>query len=423
MNISRSLVIGLVLGVASGLALAWLFTGVLSDRGSEQTTAAGTDNLSEPIYWVAPMDPNYRRDQPGKSPMGMDLVPVYADAQTAQDAGTVFINPDVINNLGVRTATAARLIWQTDIRTVGYVTYDQDRLLHIHPRVSGWVETLHVKASGDPVTDGQALYELYSPELVNAQEEFVLATKRDSGRLLAAARDRLKALQLSDEFIDRLQRTGAVTQSVTFRARQGGVVDNLAIREGFYVTPSTTMLSIGTLEEVWVEAEIFERQAASVQVGMPVTMTTDFLPGRVWTGVVNYIYPTLDAQTRTVRVRLRFANSDHLLKPNMFAQVTIHTTADEAVLTVPLESLIRTGTQDRVVLALGDGSFKSIPVEVGRIGEVDAEILSGIQAGDEIVSSAHFLLDSESSKNADFRRMDHGEMETSDPDHSGMNHD
>jgi membrane fusion protein, copper/silver efflux system len=413
---NRHLLTGLIVGAVIASLVTWL----LLDGG---TPDSATEVEREPLYWVAPMDPDYRRDQPGKSPMGMDLVPVYADAAAADDPGVVRISPDVENNLGVRTVVVARELWETDIRTVGYVTFDQDRLLHIHPRVAGWVETLHVKASGDPVSPGQALYELYAPELVNAQEEFLLATKRNNALLVDAARDRLRSLQLSDEFIDRLQRTGRVMQNVTFRAGQGGVVDNLAIREGFYVQPGTTMLSIGTLDEVWVEAEIFERQVTSVDLGMPVTMTTDFLPGRVWQGSVNYIYPTLDPQTRTVRVRLRFTNEDHLLKPNMFAQVTIHAIHDEEVLTIPRESLIRTGTQDRVVLALGEGRFKSLQVEVGRVGNATAEILAGVEAGDEIVASAHFLLDSESSKSSEFRRMHHGPAEDAPMDHGNMDHE
>jgi Cu(I)/Ag(I) efflux system membrane fusion protein len=355
------------------------------------------------------MDPDYRRDKPGKSPMGMDLVPVYAaaDQQGKSNPGTIQVTADVINKLGVRTALARDIPWRSEIRTVGYVQYDEDRLQHIHPRVEGWVETLYVKAEGDPVSAGQALYELYAPELVNAQEELLLALKRNNQTLITAARDRLKALQMGEEFVSQLERSNEVRQTVTFRASRNGVVDNLGIREGFYVKPGTTMFSIGALDEVWVEAEIFERQAAQVSAGLSVTMTTEFLPGHAWQGEVDYVYPTLDPKTRTVRVRLRFKNLDELLKPNMFVQVVIHAQDDEAALVVPREALIRTGSQNRVVLALGEGRFKSIVVEVGRIGDEFAEILAGLQAGERIVSSAHFLLDSESSKTSDFARMHH----------------
>ena len=365
----------------------------------------------KPLYWAAPMDPNYRREKPGKSPMGMDLIPVYENDgdSTMRSPGTIFISPDVVNNLGVRTSLAQRRPLRTKITTVGYVQYDEDQLVHVHPRVEGWIEKLHVKAAGDPVEKGQALYELYSPQLVNAQEELVLATNRNNARLITAAEERLKALQIDETLIEALKRGGSVEQRLTFYAPQTGVVDNLNIREGFFVKPGTTLMSVGTLDKVWVEAEVFERQAVLVEVGLPVTMTLDYLPGQRWLGKVNYVYPALDPKTRTVRVRLRFANPEGLLKPNMFAQIAIHATAGDDVLVIPKEAVIRTGEQDRVVLALGEGRFKSVTVELGRLNEKFAEIRDGLKEGEPVVTSAQFLLDSESSKTSDFRRMDHAE--------------
>jgi Cu(I)/Ag(I) efflux system membrane fusion protein len=334
----------------------------------------------------------------------MDLVPVYA---SEKQPGVVEISPQVVHNLGVRTTLAGRQRLYQDIRTVGYVQYDQDQLIHIHPRVEGWVEKLYVKAAGDPVALGQPLYDLYSPQLVNAQEEMILALRRGNERLLQAAEERLLALQLSPDFIASLKRDGQVRQTVTFRAPQQGVVDNLNIREGFFVGPNTTLLSIGALDEVWVEAQVFESEADMVRVGQPVTMRLEYLPGQEWRGTVDYIYPSLEATTRTLRVRLRFANPDEKLKPNMFAQVEIHSEDESEVLTIPREALIRTGRQDRVVLALGDGRFKSVEVTAGRISSAGVEILHGLKEGEEIVSSAQFLLDSESSKTSDFMRMEH----------------
>lgn len=368
-----------------------------------------TVEQAEPLYWVAPMDPNYRRDQPGKSPMGMDMVPVYADEQGGADAtpGTVRISPDVVNNLGVRTGLAQRQPLQNAIQTVGYVRFDEDKLIHIHPRVDGWVEKLYVKAEGDPVEQRQPLYDLYAPALVNAQEEMVLALQRDSTRLIEAAEVRLRALQLSSGVIKRLRQTQRVQQTITFYAPQSGVIDSLAIREGFYVQPGTTLMSIGALDEVWVEAEVFERQAAQVAVGAAVTMTLDYLPGRRWQGAVDYVYPALDQRTRTVRVRMRFANDDLVLKPNMFAQVSIQVRSDDEALVIPREALIRTGNMDRVVLSLGEGRFRSVVVTTGRSDDSRVEILQGLADGDEVVTSAQFLIDSESSKTADLKRIDH----------------
>ncbi len=397
-------------GLAAAV-IAGALVGALVTRfwGGERDAAGPAGEATrEVLYWVAPMDPDYRRDGPGKSPMGMDLVPVYAGDEVAggPGGGTVTIPPEVVNNLGVRTARVESRPLVTEIRTVGYVQYDEDRLIHIHPRVEGWVERLFVKAAGDPVVRDQPLYALYSPQLVNAQEELVLALKRENRRLVQAAEERLLALQLPPDVIDSLRRDREVRQSITFRSPQGGVVDNLNIREGFFVKPATTLMSIGSLDQVWVEAEIFERQAALVEVGQPVTMTLDYLPGREWQGTVDYVYPSLDEKTRTLRVRLRFANEDGALRPNMFAQVVIATSAGEETLVVPREAVIRTGDRDRVVLALGGGRFRSVAVKLGRLDPDHAEILAGLSPGDVVVSSAQFLLDSESSKDADFLRME-----------------
>lgn len=400
--LSLAIVLSLVIGVVAGVFVAPHF------RGNDITGSSDASGEAEPLYWVAPMDPNYKRDKPGKSPMGMDLIPVYEN-QGGEDEGpgTITISPNVVNNLGVRSGEVTRAVMQEKIVTVGYVQYDQDKLIHIHPRVSGWIETLYIKAAGDPVKAGQPVYDLYSPELVNAQEEFVLALNRDNSRFIEAARERLKALQVSDKFINTLQSNRLIQQTVTFYAPQEGVVDNLNIREGFFVQPGTTLMSIGALDEVWVEGEIFERQASLVKVGDHVTMALDYIPGKTWHGKVEYIYPTLDSKTRTARMRLSFENPDRKLKPNMYAQITVHTQSEEDMLLIPREALIRTGDQNRVVLDLGEGKFKSIAVKVGQINTEFAEIIEGLEEGERIVTSAQFLLDSESSKTSDFKRMHH----------------
>ncbi len=402
MNNTKAIILGCVIGGAM-TALAYTFL-LPSDAPSN---AAGQSTEPQPLYWVAPMDPNYRRDEPGKSPMGMDLVPVYEESTGGNEGpGTISISPNVVNNLGVRTASVQRRSLHVPIRTVGYVQYNEDTLIHIHPRVEGWVDKLHVKASGEYVKKGEPLYSLYSPELVNAQEELLIAMRRGNEDLINAARSRLDALQMPNEAIQSLMSSKKVRQTITFSAPQTGFVDNLNIREGFFIKPGNTLLSIGALDEVWVDAEIFERQSAQVTVGLPVTMTLDFLPGKTWEGEVDYVYPTLEQSTRTLRVRLRFKNADYALKPNMFAQITIHSDFDSDSVLVPSEAVIRTGTQDRVVLAFGDGQFKSIAVDVGRVVEDYTEITAGLIEGDQIVTSAHFLLDSESSISSDFKRME-----------------
>jgi len=343
--------------------------------------------------------------------MGMDLIPVYEDDTDSSDTspGTIRISPDVVNNLGVRTTVVKRQALHTEIKTVGYVRYDENHLVDIHPRVKGWIEKLYVKTTGDPVEKGQPLYRIYSPELVNAQEELVLAIRRKNQRLVTASEDRLRALHIPGGVIKRLKNNQKVSQTVTFYAPQGGVVDNLNIREGFYVQPTTTLMSIGALNPIWVEAEIFERQASMVTKDLPVTMTMDYMPGKQWVGNVDYIYPTVDPKTRTIKVRLRFSNEKNDLKPNMFTQIVIHSQSTADTLLVPKESVIRTGKSDRIVLAIGGGRFKSVNVKVGRFDDQNTEILNGLSEGDKIVVSAQFLLDSESSKTSDFKRMNHEE--------------
>jgi len=405
MSSNKSMLIGAVIGSVVTLGAYSVF----APTTTETTASASAPQKKEPLYWVAPMDPNFTSDKPGKSPMGMDLIPYYADDGSGPDEGkgTIRISPDVVNNLGVRTTTVRYKALHTQIDTVGYVAYDEDRLVHIHPRVQGWIEKLYVKAIGDPVQKGQPLYDIYSPELVNAQEELLLALDRKNKRLISAAEDRLLALQIPQLAIKQLKKTRKVSQNITFYAPQKGVVENLNIREGFFVKPGATMLSIGDLSEVWVEAEVFERQAAQVKTGTPLSMTLDYLPGKIFQGKVDYVYPTLEAKTRTVKVRIRFNNKNGEFKPNMFAQISIHTSADQSALLIPKEALIRTGNQDRVVLALGEGSFKSVEVKVGRFDSESVEILAGISEGEKVVSSAQFLLDSESSKTSDFLRMNH----------------
>jgi len=404
-NSKESATIGLILGVLVTVVGYSLFE---PDKGINSASSEMSEE-KKPLYWVAPMDANYRRDKPGLSPMGMDLVPVYADGDAGSGAGvgTIKISPEVVNNLGVRTAVAEYKSLHSKIKTVGYVKYDEDQLVHIHPRVEGWIEKLYIKASGDPVVKDQPLYEIYSPALVNAQEELVLALERKNQRLINAAEERLRALQLPPIVIANLKKDRVIKQTVSFFAPQSGVIDNLNIREGFFVKPGTTIMSIGKLDQVWVEAEIFESQSSQVTKNLPVTMTLDYLPGTEWQGKVDYVYPTLNPKTRTLKVRLRFKNKNEKLKPNMFAQVVIYPQAKEKILLVPREAVIRSGNSDRVVLSLGEGRFKSIKVKVGRYDDESAEILAGLDDGEMVVSSAQFLLDSESSKSSDFKRMNH----------------
>ena len=362
----------------------------------------------EILYWVAPMDPNYRRDKPGKSPMGMDLVPVYADAE-GTPADIVSINPAVVQNLGVRTAKTERgKLWRR-IDTVGYVAFDERKLSHVHLRTDGWIEELYVKSDGETVKKGDILFELYSRELVNAQEEYVQALRGKNDYLKRASRERLESLGMSKDQIREVAKRRRAFQRVRVLASQDGIVDGLNVREGMYVKPSTEVMTLADLSSIWLLVDVFERQSEWVAAGQPAEVRLAYIPGREWEGNVEFVYPTIDPKTRTLQVRLRFDNEDEALKPDMYANVRIYAGPRDNVLSIPREALIKTGEEERVVLALGEGQFKAVKVVTGMESGNRVEILRGLNEGDTVVTSGQFLLDSEASLRASFSRMDPAE--------------
>jgi len=366
-----------------------------------QSTGVAAEE-KEILYWVAPMDPNYRRDEPGKSPMGMDLVPVYAGEG---DGSTVSIAPEVVQNLGVRTARSERSRLWRGIDTVGYVDYDESKVSHIHLRTEGWLERLHVESEGERVSRGQRLFDLYSPELVNAQEEYLQALKLGNKDLAQASRDRLSALGIPADQIAQLKKSRRVQQTVAIHAPQDGVVATLPVREGMFVKPEMRVMSLAELSTVWLLADVYERQADWVKVDQPAEVRLAYRPGEVWEGRVEYIYPSLDPKTRTLKVRLRFDNPDEALKPNMYASVRIFGGPREDIIVIPLEGLIRTGSAERVIIALGDGRFEAREVRAGIESGDWVEIVAGLDAGEEVVISGQFLIDSEASFRASMMRM------------------
>ncbi|OZG69769.1 efflux transporter periplasmic adaptor subunit [Hahella sp. CCB-MM4] len=405
--------LGILILVAAAFGGGVMVQGYLAGQGMSlagssmsASDSSAEGGSTEPLYWVAPMDPNYRRDKPGKSPMGMDLVPVYEEDGQGGDEGTVKISPVVVNNLGVRTAEVQKGSLSLPIQTVGYVAFDEGKLVHIHGRVDGWIEVLNVTSEGDPVSRGQTLYELYSPTLVNAQEEYLAAVRSKNNLLKQASRSRLESLGLSSAQINALEKRGRVEQRIKVVAETDGVVSKLNVRQGMFVKPATEIMSIGELDSVWVIAEVFERQSNWVKPGQRVVMEASAIPGKNWEGVVDYLYPVLDSKTRTLRVRVRFDNPEQSLKPNMFADLTIYAEVAEQAISIPREALIRGARYDRVVVENGDGSFKSVLVSPGQEADGRVEILEGLSAGDQVVTSAQFLIDSESNIDADIARME-----------------
>ncbi|MBE3651502.1 efflux RND transporter periplasmic adaptor subunit [Vibrio navarrensis] len=395
--------VALLIGAALGFTANQYF------NAHDMSAMAATDNKAshEPLYWVAPMDPNYKRDKPGKSPMGMDLIPVYADdlAGANDKPGTVKIDPSVENNLGVKTAAVELAKLSPRIETVGYIAFDESQLWQTNVRVSGWVEKLYINAVGEQVKKGEVLFTLYSPELVKAQEELLNAKRTGRDGLVKGATERLLSLGVDREQINQVIRRGKASQTIEIKALANGVIASLNIREGGYLSPAQAVISAGPLNEVWVDAEVFERQAHWLTNGSQASMTLDALPGKAWQGEVDYVYPILDPKTRTLRMRLKFANPNGELKPNMFANITLQPVSDSEVLTVPKSSVIRSGGMTRVVLAQGDGKYRSARIETGREADDKVEVLQGLNQGDRIVTSAHFMLDSESSQTADLSRI------------------
>ena len=373
-----------------------------ADGSGNETALEHAEKHADPNY-VCPMHPEIINKDPNAiCPIcGMDLVLL----ESGGEAGIVELKPSVINSLGVRTAKVKRRTLYRRIDSVGYINIDENNMRSINLRTDGWLERMAVKTEGERVTKGQLLFEIYSPKLVNAQEEYVQAMQHSNDLLLRASRERLRALGVSDEQIETLEATREVDQLVKVFAPQSGIVTSLHVREGMYVKPSQTVISLVDLASVWLMVDVFERQADWVKEGQRAQATLPFMPGKSWSGKVEYVYPSIDASTRSLKVRLRFDNFNEDLKPNMYADVTIFAKPKKKVLTIPKEALIVTGSEKRVIIALGEGKFIPMAVGVGMETDDKIEVTRGLSEGDEVVTSSQFLIDSESSLKASIARM------------------
>ena len=391
----------LVVGLAGGVLISnYTILGEELDIGTPETKPVE----KEVLYWVAPMDPSYRRDAPGKSPMGMDLVPVYAES--GADSEAVHVSAAVEQSLGVRTSKAERRSLSRKVDATGYVGFDETRVSQVNLRTEGWIERLWVKNEGERVIKGQLLFEFYSPQVVNAQNEYVQAKRRNDTRMLSAAEEKLLALGMVQADIRRLAKTSKVTNTVQVLAPQDGTVTSLNVREGMFVKPATEIMTLADLSSVWLQAEVFESQTDWVLKSQSAEARLNYMPGEVFSGRVDYVYPVLDPKTRTLQARLRFDNPDERMKPNMYARVTIFGKSHPGALSIPLEALIRGPDMDRVVVALGDGNYTVHEVMTGIESGGWLEIIAGLEVGDEVVTSAQFLIDSEASLAGSIQRLD-----------------
>jgi len=363
-------------------------------------------------YWAAPMDPTYIRNEPGKSPMGMDLVPVYAeDGEDKEPASTIRIDPVTIQNMGVRLGRVKRKPLSKYIRTFGNITYDERQIYTVNTKFNGWIEKLYVNFIGEAVKKGQPLFEIYSPELVTAQEEYLLALQqnrdlKDSSyariregaqRLLKASHTRLRYWDLSERQIKTIENTGNVQKTLTIYSPARGVVIKKNAFQGHYVKAGQHQYEIADLSKVWVDVDIYEYEFPWVRKGMPAKMELSYIPGKIFNGNVLFVYPFLTAKTRTARLRLEFPNPGYQLMPDMYANVTLESAIVGDSLVIPQEAVIDSGVRKIVFVALGKGKFQPREVKLGVEGnDNEFQVLEGLQENEEIVISAQFMLDSES---------------------------
>jgi len=411
------LLVGILIGASAVyFAVPGLKTGPITsqDEGKQLSTASGQarapDEERKILYWRAPMDPTEIYDRPGKSKMGMELIPVY-EGEEAGGAGSITINAAVEQNMNLRTSPVERRDISTVIRAFGKVTYAQDKEFSVNTKISGWIEKLYVNTVGQKIRRGDPLLEIYSPELVSTQEEYLLALKnskklaespyenirQNAQRILTAARNRLKYWDISDPEINRIEQSGEVRRTVLLKSKTTGIVTHKAVVEGDKVGPGMDLLHVADLSKVWVEAAVYESEIPLLRLGQKAELELDHLPEPGLIGEVDFIYPYLDPKARTNNVRLIFSNPGLVLKPEMSATVRIFVPTISSSLAVPAESVIHSGTRKIVFVAKGNGTFEPRDVKIGvESDDGFFQIISGLLDGEQVVVSGQFLLDSES---------------------------
>ena len=408
------LFLGLAL-ILSALALGYVVGQNQSHSTEAQEVDAAGTQTGDILYWRAPMDPTETYDGPGKSKMGMDLIPVYANEDSApqRPAGTVTISEGVSQQMGVRYGEVHRMDLYRSITTVGEVKINDERITQVNARFSGWVSNLLVGFEGSAVTKGQVLLEMYSPELVTTQDEYIRAlnyrdnlptsasesSKANATRLVEAAKNRLLNWEVDAEFIGHLDHLREPQQTVPIRASASGIVLTKDVIEGGYVARGSNLFKIVDLSEVWVHASFYDYELPWISEGQEVEVALSYLPGTVYKGVISYIYPILREQARDVHVRIVVPNKSGNLKPGMFANVQLAGKTMKDVVVVPTEAVIRSGSRSLVFVADGSGSFEPREVETGGEGGPGnglVYVIRGLEAGEQVVTSAQFLIDSES---------------------------
>ena len=423
MNTSRQAVTGIVLGALTlvavgGAAGYWFARHGVESMHAEPASAAATTSMAasrgKPLYWYDPMQPNQHFDKPGKSPfMDMELVPKYADE--ANQAGGVRISPNAVQNLGIRTGRVEHTTSSTQLHAVGSVAFDERLLDLVQARVDGSIVALHVKAPFEHVRYGQPLAEILAPQWLEAEQQYLalLAIESESATALArAARERLLVLGVPETAIQELERTRRASATTTIYAPSDGVVTELAARQGATFMAGASLFRLNGLKTVWVNAQIPEAQVSAASVGSSVQVRATAWPGAIFAGRVAALLPDVDPQTRTLTARVSIENPGHRLSPGMYVTLDFAGRAGEARLTVPTEAVITTGARSVVIVARPDGSFDVANVTVGQEQGGRTVILSGLKAGERIVLSGQFLIDSEASLGATVSRLASSPAET-----------
>ena len=366
----------------------------------------------EVLFYRNPMDPTITSPVPAKDEMGMDYVPVYADeVDGVMGAGTtVTIDPAVVQKMNVRTAPVERRDLRHNIRTVGHLEYDQERMVTVTTKYSGWVEKVHVNYVGEPVRKGQRLFEIYSPELVQTEQELLSAidyarsfagaddARRRAEALVDAARTRLRYWDISSEQIARLEETGEIFRTLDVVAPAGGLVmKRMPGLEGMAVSPGMEAYHIADLSSLWLSVEVFEDQVAWIGIGTPADVTFTYFPGETFRGTIRFIEPEFSEKTRTLRVKLEVPNPGGRFRAGMFATVMFRPVSARNALTVPSLAVLRTGQRDVVVVDVGEGRFAPREVTLGHQSAGFVEVIDGLSQGESVVTSAQFLIDSEAS--------------------------
>ncbi|MBC7858624.1 MAG: efflux RND transporter periplasmic adaptor subunit [Burkholderiaceae bacterium] len=410
--------------IIGAVVLATLAAGggyLIGQRGHNEAapaTASAPPAKKEPklLYYRNPMGLADTSPVPKKDSMGMDYIPVYEgedEAEPAASANQIKISTDKIQKLGVKTEAASIKALDKVVRAAGRIEVDERRVYAITPKFEGYVERLHVSATGQPVAKGQPLFEVYSPELVAAQREYAIAAQgvnalRAGGadarfgmsQLADASLARLKNWDMSDEQIKALTKSGEAKRSITFRSPVSGIVTEKKAVQGMRFMPGEALYQITDLSSVWVLADVFEQDIGLVKTGAKAKVTLDAYPGKPLTGDITYVYPTLKAETRTVQVRVELANPGGMLKPGMFAQVELASAPARRVVTIPLSAVIDSGTRRIALVQVKEGRFEPREVKLGARSDEYVEVLDGVADGEQVVVSANFLIDAESNLKA-----------------------